>query len=265
MPANSNTYWGGPFNPLDRMSGSQTDTPAPSPEQASSIAGNISSIPQIAQLTAMINEITQNAQQSANVARIPGGAALEQTSSANISNALAGQLDPSVITQIGQRSAERGVSSGSPHGASTNAEYLRALGLTSLDLQNTGQSWLTQATGRNPAAPLFNPASMLLTPEQQAQIELEKERLVIARLAANRVPAHGVPSGFGGRNTSADQSRSMNPYSPFLPETGGRGGGAGTGSGYNWFDDLLFENASTPGIPSGPSFDYNWEDFEDYA
>lgn len=96
----------------------------------STLGSNVAAVPQIAQLTQLINEIQQNTNNS----RIVGAAGLQEQSSGNISAALGGQLDPSVINQIGQAAAERGVMTGSPHGASSNADYLRSIGRTSLDL-----------------------------------------------------------------------------------------------------------------------------------
>jgi len=255
------TSWNGPFRGASQAP-AQTGAGTTPTTQTSNIASNTAAIPGIEQLTELVNSINVAAQQRANAGRIPGGAGLEGTSSANISRALGGELPPSVINQIGQRSAERGVGTGSPMGASSNAEYLRSIGLTSLDLENTGQSWLTAALGRNPAAPLFDPSKLIITPEQQAQIDLERERLAIARLAANRVPAGygGGGGGFAG-NRSADQSRSMNPYSPFLPTSSGNTGQTDqTPYWADWFDQTVFPGGGND-IPSGPSFDYNWEDF----
>lgn len=161
------------------------------PFGANPVQQNVNDLGQIAQLTQMVNSINQAAQQSANAARIPGGRGLENLSSANIGNALAGQVDPSVLAQLGQRAAERGVATGSPTGPGSNAAYLRALGLTTMDLMNTGQNWLTQATNRNPAAPLFDPSSMFITPFQSAQLDLERDRL-------NRMGRGGGGGGGGG-------------------------------------------------------------------
>src|ERR1041384_2145440 len=119
-------------------------------------------LPQIEQLTAMVNEINQRAQQAANKGRIPGGGDLENQSSANIASALAGEIDPSTLNLLGQQAAERGVMTGSPMGPGSNAEYLRALGLTSLDRMNTGQNWLSAATARNPAAPIYDAGHQVL-------------------------------------------------------------------------------------------------------
>lgn len=135
---------------------------------------NITSIEQLAQ---QINAINQKAQQAANAGRIPNATGLEAQSSANIANYLAGKVPIDVINQIGQQAAQRGVATGSPLGANTNAAYLRALGLTSLDLMNQGQNQLTSALARNPAAPLYNAGELVITPTQQAQLDLQLKQL----------------------------------------------------------------------------------------
>ena len=95
------------------------------------------------------------AQGAANAARIPGAMGLESQSSGNIRNALSGQLPADVINQIGQRSAERGVMTGNPYGASTSADYLKAIGLNSLQMMGTGQDWLSAALGSKSRCPYF--------------------------------------------------------------------------------------------------------------
>jgi hypothetical protein len=53
-----------------------------------------------------------------------------------------GQLPPDVIRQLQQQAAERGIATGTGGSANNNAAYLRALGLTSLDLTRQGQDAL---------------------------------------------------------------------------------------------------------------------------
>lgn len=170
-------------------------------------------------LVTMVNEVDQAAQQKANAGRIPGGAGLEEQSSGNISQALAGQLDPSVLQQLGQQSAERGVMTGSPSGPGTNADYLRSLGLTSLDLMNTGQNWLTQATGRNPSAPIYSAGNQVLTAAQQQQLAAEQNRMAQQQQVANQA-------------LRAQQSAAWNASKPQWASASAGGGGLHTGGGY---------------------------------
>lgn len=140
-------------------------------------AQNLANMGDISKLANAINQLNIQAQQAANAARIPGAAGLEQKSSSNIESALAGELPADVIYQIAQNAAQRGVATGAPGGANTSAAYLRALGLNSLDLQKQGQDMLTQAYARNPAAPIFDIASQLMTPAQAAQVDISLQQL----------------------------------------------------------------------------------------
>lgn len=251
---------------------------------------------QMSDLSKMVNDIDQAAQQRANAGRIPGGAGLEADSSANISQALAGQLDPSVLQQLGQQSAERGVMTGSPSGPGTNADYLRSLGLTSLDLMNTGQNWLTQATNRNPSAPIWSAGNQVLNAAQQQQLALEQQRMAQQRQVANQALraqqsadwnaskpqwasasaggggylhtgggyTNGVYTGGGGGGGSPAVNWADlfggNSGAPFSTgNTGGATLATGTGTDGSWFDDLLWDNASDTGGGSIGAYDYNWD------
>lgn len=159
------------------------------------------------QLTQFVNRINQQAQQQANVGRIPGAAGLEAQSSENIGAALRGELPTDVLNLIGQQAAERGIATGAPGGPNANAALLRALGLTSLGQQQVGQQNLSAAYARNPAAPLFNPATQLLSPYQTATLLRT-----------------------GGAGTTVGTGAGMAPF-PTLPGGGGGGGYTITGGG----------------------------------
>jgi len=236
----------------------------------------------LASLTGLIdqiNQIDQAAQQRSNAGRIPGGAGLEAQSSGNISSALAGQLDPSVLQQLGQQSAERGIMTGSPNGPGTNSDYLRSLGLTSLDLMDKGQGWLTAADARNPGAPIYSAGNQVLTAAQQQQALLEQQRLAQQQdqfqqeLAFKRSITGGGGGGYrggggGGTETVSGPGPSINWGDMFDTRTityPSAGGGAPTGgTNGSWFDNLLWDNASdlTGGGSTGfnPSGGNWWDD-----
>lgn len=69
---------------------------------------------------------------------------------ANIGANLQGQVAPDVVSQLAQQSAERGIGMGAPGAPNANAAFLRALGLTSMQLQQLGNQQLTQAMARTP-------------------------------------------------------------------------------------------------------------------
>lgn len=169
-------------------------------------------------LTAYINNLNLNAQAAANKNRIPGDAALESQSSANIGNELHGILPPDVLRLIQQQGAERGVATGSPGSPNSNAAYLQALGLTSLGLQEQGQHDLSGAVARNPAAPIFDPTSQLMTPYQSSELALQQQaerdrvQLEQQRLALDAAHVGGGGGGGGGRGGAAPA-----PVTPFDP------------------------------------------------
>lgn len=235
-----------PISPVGTAAITPTPTAAPATPQTpgaiqtSALQSNVGNEQYLTQLSDIINTINRNAQQQANVSRIPGEAGLEQQSSANIAQALGGRLPQDVIAQIGRGAAARGVASGSPWGDSNNAAYLQALGLNSLGMMGTGQDWLTGATARNPAAKIFDPTTMLMTPGeagtlglQQDYLGLQKDRLALERqqaawreaiqalgsgLNAPAVPMSGYGSGWDRAAANAfaamDRSRATPSTSP---------------------------------------------------
>jgi len=139
------------------------------------VPSNISSVMNL------INSLNRTAQQQSNAARIPNAQDLEAQSSLNIGHELRGELSPDVIRLLQQQGAERGVGRGIGGSPNEIAAYLRALGLTSLDQQKTGQANLSAALGRNPGAPLFDPTGLIMTPYQSAQLAAEQQRIKLAQ------------------------------------------------------------------------------------
>lgn len=79
---------------------------------------------------------------------------------ANTNSLLRGQVPGDVVQQIQQTGAERGVATGSPGSPNANAAWLRALGLTSLGLQQQGSQQLSQSIADTPQPELWNPMSL---------------------------------------------------------------------------------------------------------
>lgn len=126
--------------------------------------------PNLEEITNLINQLNITAQQQSNAGRIPNATGLEQQSSANIASQLSGELPADVVNQIAQAAAERGVGGGFSGSPNDTAAYLKALGLTSYDMTQQGQSNLSAALGRNPGASTFDPSSLIITPTQAASI-----------------------------------------------------------------------------------------------
>lgn len=139
-------------------------------------------LPELQTLASGMNAINRLGQSEALAARIPGASDLEAQSSQMIASELRGEVPQDVLAQLGREGAEGAVGTGT----ASQAAYLRALGLTSLQLQQTGQSNLSAALARNPAAPLYDPSTQLITPAQQAQLDLSQQQ---QNLAAQREKA----------------------------------------------------------------------------
>lgn len=192
------------------------------------IGGLPTAPPDLASITDLVNKLNRDAQAAANANRIPGAAGLEATSSGNIASLLAGNIPADVKRNLTQSAAERGVAMGSPGSANSDAALMQALGLTSLGLQQQGQSNLTSALGRNPAAPIFDPSQLLLTPAQKLQADLANKYFQLAWLRS--MPQNTLP----------------------IRNTGGGGGGgmpSGTG-GSDWFGNALRTAMGGYGTPS---------------
>lgn len=108
----------------------------------------------------------------------------------NTGSLLRGEVPDDVLKQIQQSGAERGVATGGPGSPGANAAWLKALGLTSTQLQQQGQQNFSQLIQDTPVSPLFNPAS-LFVPERLAQQELN------ANIAGRR-SVGGTGGGGGG-------------------------------------------------------------------
>lgn len=242
--------------PVTTPSG-QVETPLTAPAQ------NIASLPDITALTNAINAINLQAQQQANVSRIPGEAGLEQQSSNLIGQQLGGYVPPDVINLLKQQGAEQNVLTG----AGSNAAYLRALGTTSLAQQQAGERNLSAAVARNPAAPLYDPSRMLLTPYEQGSLANEQARIALAAEQAMR-PTGGrggsAMPGYGGTVVGTPAAAGSGIPAPPItpPPTGGTGTGR-AGSNQDWIDAInaADEMGGTPeewynylqGAPAGTS------------
>jgi hypothetical protein len=106
------------------------------------------------------------------------------------------------------------------------AAYQKALGLTSTDLQERGQRNLSAALARNPAARAMDAESQIITPYQQAQLDLEQQRLQLQRQQL-AMSGRGGGGGGGGYRTTGDQG-----YGGYIPTAQDLFGGMGRGTVY---------------------------------
>lgn len=196
--------------------------PDPNASARSAISGNTANLPQIQNLAGGVNQFNLTQALQALEASVPGLAKLNQQSSANIAQELAGEVPDDVVNNLITSAAERGILTGSPGSPNANAAYLRALGLTSLDQKKTGQANLSSAVARAPQVPLFNLSSMLTTPEMVQDADLSRniyasapvpeaagkyaEDLYLKRLAAAKTlgtPSYGSATWARGTNLAS--------------------------------------------------------------
>lgn len=107
-------------------------------------------IPQLPQYTTDTQH-TLGTDVQANITRnLPNYMNMVGADVSNIGSNLAGVVSPDVIQQLQQQAAERGIGTGTAGSQNSSAAYLRALGLTSMQLQNLGHTQLNEAIARTP-------------------------------------------------------------------------------------------------------------------
>ncbi len=213
-----------PYNQSGMVGGTGFDRPSwsipgsYSPTSYNYDAGRASGFTDLAGVTSLggladtINNLYRGAQTQANAARVPNSPAMEEQSSKMIGEQLTGQLPSDVINMIKQGAAERAIGTGVGIGSgNANAAYLRALGLTSRDQQESGQRNLSAAYARNPAAPIMNLESQVITPLQAAQLDLERQRLNASTRGGGSGGGGGysIPSSGGGVGYSPPTAQTL--------------------------------------------------------
>jgi hypothetical protein len=219
--------------------------PDPNSTANQAIAGNNANLSGNEQLGAGVNAFNLNQLHQQYESGLPNYGALTQQASTNIGNELHGVLPPDVVNQLEQSAAERGISSGSYDDPNSNAALLKSLGLTSLNLENQGQTDLTAAVKRTPTTALFNPQSMMTTPGQIQDAQVAANKLAaapdpaLAAAAAQQAALAGVKAGAnlggGGGVSSAPNiggplAGSTSTGSTFNPVSGGGGTSIPTGT-----------------------------------
>lgn len=141
--------------------GGKPDVANPLASQATALGGNISNFGALSDLTGKMNDLNF----SQYTGRIGGYDDMAAASSANILSNLRGEIPDDVKYLIGQNAAERGIARGVSGSDFSNTDYLRSLGLTSLDLKRQGETGLTGAFDRVGKVSQFDPTKFLITPE----------------------------------------------------------------------------------------------------
>lgn len=147
--------------------------PDPVASAGDAIGGNLTNFDDLAKLTGKTNALNFDQY----TGRLPGYSDMSATSSSNILSNLRGELPPDVVNMLGTAAAERGVGGGVSGSQFSNADYLRSLGLTSLDLKSKGETGFTGAMDRLKAIPTFDPTSMFTKPEDVYTADLNRNVL----------------------------------------------------------------------------------------
>lgn len=178
-------------------------TPNPLATAKEAATGNLALLPDLKKLGYQTNEKLENQY----TRRLPGYDQMAATSSGNIQSLLQGQIPDDVRMLIEQNAAERGAGRGMSGADIGNLDYLRALGLTSLDLQGKGEAGFTGAMNRVNQIPFFDFSKFFVTPEQEQE----------AAVAASNIASAPNPAA-----ASAEEKRNL---------LQGLGVGTGTGTG----------------------------------
>lgn len=235
----TNLYGNPPSNWTAAYGGSPL-VPNPTTTARDAISGNIGNLGSLYGMAGNINQF-QNAQALLNLTNnLPGYQGMVDQSSRNILQNLQGQVSGDVINEILQGAAERGISTGQgPAGPNSNAAYLRALGLTSLGLQQTGEKQLTEAIGRTPTVAPMDISKFLVTPDEQQQAQAAANLYASApnpaAAAAARNAAAMAGLNAGRSSVGGSPSRGADWWKPASERGSGGPGmvvGNSTGTGY---------------------------------
>lgn len=181
-----------PFNYAGAYGG-VPQVPSPVSTAGQAVSGNVANLPGISTLATQATTLGNTLAKSGYEQNLPGYAGNLSQAAVNAGNLLQGQIPPDVLRQIQQAAAERGVAIGSPGSPNANAAMLRALGLTSLNLQGEGLQQFGKLMGLTPVGQPFNPASMMVSPDA----------LQAAQMAANLYASAPVPALAAQANLNA--------------------------------------------------------------
>lgn len=237
----------------------------PTSSAAGALAGNLQNLAGIYGLAGSVNTFQNQAAAQGLNQNLPGYGNMIAQSSDNILANLRGQVAPDVIAQIAQSAAQRGIAGGFGAGSpNSNAAYLRALGLTSMGLQQTGESQLTGAINRTPVAQPFNVTSMFVSPEQQqsaqqaanlyASAPNPQAAALAAEAAANRGIGAGIGAAGGGGGSPVNPLSTSWASDRLASNIVGGALGVTNNQPYDWYGSTFGNATFGPSSDSGTSY-----------
>ncbi len=261
---------GAPARNYDPTYGGIPQVPSLTGTQGEAIGSNLANLSGLQNLAGGTNQFQQQQLLNQYIAALPGYSGLVGQGSANIASNLAGQVPQDVRNQLAIGAAERGISTG-VNAPNSNAALLRALGLTSIGLQNQGQSQLTEAIHRSPVAQPFDISRFFFSPQEafQAQQGANIYQAAPQPGLAGRAALNAAQSGLNaGRQSGAYTPASSDLVSGIAGRYGGLYGGGGTPvggansfgtSGNDWANFFASDQELGPG--GAPDQPFDWSQF----
>lgn len=203
--------------------------PSPSQTQAQALSGNLNQMAQIQRIMQAINEQSAQSAMYPLTLNLPNYQNAMGQAMGNVQQNLAGAIPGDVWSQMQQAAAERGVAMGSPTSPNANSALLRALGLTSLGLQQQGQQNLTNLMAAVPRGTLFDPSQLLVTPAQQQEAQYMANVLAAAPNPAAAAAAEQAAIQAGMSAGQGASGRGVpGPTTVSFPSGGGFQGSTGS-------------------------------------
>lgn len=210
--------------------GGIAQTPDPTVTAYQAIAGNISNEGALSSLANYWNQFNQQQMINQYNAVNPYYSSSMAQAGANAYDYLQGIIPQDVINQLGQQAAERGTQTGLGAGsANVSSALLRALGLTSLDLQQAGLTDLSQIYKDTPTVSLFD-----TTPYQVTASDLQAAQTAANKGAAAPVPYYTAAANMSGATSGTKAGATAAGSTPTIAGGAGSIGGLGAaGFSYN--------------------------------
>jgi hypothetical protein len=186
----------------------------------------------------------------------------------NIGSLLKGQIPTDVMTLLGQQGAERGIAMGSPGSPNANAATLRALGLTSLGLEQQGIGNLSQVIQQVPIQQTQTGTQTTDLGAARAGYAAAPDPNLAAQQALKNAQA-GINAGRGSIGAPSISMPNAPAYQGGLLSPPGASGGTwypGTGMSPDPYKAPDYSSTFMPSqTPAGQDYSGGWEDMTNWG